>query len=80
MARYVVTELEGFLLPAQNVPGISCMVVDTLVNHRVVATFRSETRIPLGRSGYSGLAGSRMRGRAEARAEARRLADHLNRG
>jgi hypothetical protein len=44
MSRYVVTELEGFLNPAPSSkqPGLSCMVIDTLLTHCVVKTFRTE--------------------------------------
>ena len=45
--RYVVTEIEGFLSieggqGSKGNPGLSCHVIDTLVNHRVVGTFRTE--------------------------------------
>jgi hypothetical protein len=44
MSRYVVTELEGFLNPAPSSkqPGLSCMVIDTVWNYRVLRTFRTE--------------------------------------
>ena len=72
--RYVVTELEGDLTPRQSskeerdrtVPGLSCHVVDTLVNRRLMATYRSED--------YGGVPAH------HARAKTRRLAaEHAHR-
>lgn len=43
--RYYVSELEGFLLPkvgGKDTPGLSCMVIDRFVCHRVIATYRTE--------------------------------------
>lgn len=45
--RYVVTELEGFLTAGETrnsrrVMGLSTRVLDTLVNHRCVGSWRSE--------------------------------------
>jgi len=46
VSRYVVTELEGFRTARtgryRDRPGISCQVIDTAVNHELVATYRSE--------------------------------------
>jgi hypothetical protein len=50
--RFVVTEIEGFgtsRAAGNGAMGISCHVLDTAANYRMVATFRSEqfTRTPL---------------------------------
>ena len=43
MNRYVVTELEGFpMLESKRRSGLSCAVIDTAWNRRVVAAYRSE--------------------------------------
>lgn len=45
MRRYEVTELFGYATAkghSKTKPGVSCHVVDTAFNRRVVATFRSE--------------------------------------
>lgn len=43
-SRFVVTELEGFasVIRSTSSPGLSCMVIDTKCNRRVMATWRSE--------------------------------------
>jgi len=42
--RYVVTEIEGYSLKSHGArpPALSCHVIDTMRNHRLMATFRSE--------------------------------------
>lgn len=66
--RFVVTEIEGYSgLSHARSRGISCMVVDTLWNRRVVATFRSEDR-----------GGSVEKRFATTRFEAQMKADVLN--
>lgn len=53
--RYVVTELTGFLGPsssrriAKMRPGLSVHVIDTLTAHRIMATWRSEDNLIVGR-------------------------------
>lgn len=48
MTRYIVTEIEGWAIGSlqsagsNNLKGLSCHVIDTLVNRRVVATYRTE--------------------------------------
>lgn len=48
--RFIVTEVEGFANPLSRAAnsGLSCQVIDTAYNCRVMATFRSEqlTRTP----------------------------------
>ena len=41
MSRFVVTELEGYTNTVRY-PGLSVHVIDTAVNHRLVATYRTE--------------------------------------
>ena len=69
--RYVVTEIEGYPLKphGSRLPSLSCHVIDTMWNHRLVATFRSEDRkgIP------------RWRGRSRTRELAAERAALLNR-
>jgi hypothetical protein len=66
--RFVVMELGGYRSGGRGggrLPGISCQVIDTAWNHRLVATFRSDD------PGFHP-------GRTWARAEAHRFADRLN--
>lgn len=51
VSRYAVTSIEGYLSEAvtSRQAGVSYMVVDTLWNRRVVATFRSEDYLAQGR-------------------------------
>lgn len=80
--RYVVTELEGFLQvggrqrASSERPGLSCTVIDTQHNCRVMKTFRSEdeSRGPL--VGY----GQRQDSRERARKRATEYAAKLNDG
>lgn len=48
MTRYRVVELHGLRTSSswRRKVGVSAHVLDTLWNHRVVATYRSEDRIP----------------------------------
>jgi hypothetical protein len=71
LLRYVVTELTGFLGDGRGSgpPGLSCHVVDTRLNRRVVATFRSEDEHR--RQGSLGM-------RTEARRKAHERAARLN--
>lgn len=39
--RFVVTEVKGYV-GREDAPGVSCMVVDTLYNRQLIATYRSE--------------------------------------
>lgn len=76
--RYVVTELEGYLnqTPRASSLGLSCHVIDTAYNRRLVATYRSEDR-----KGYGGGYGrvfSQVIGRDGARQLAQDHADKLN--
>lgn len=43
--RYVVTELEGYDTAARSAkrPGLSCHIIDTAVNHRLIASYRTES-------------------------------------
>jgi hypothetical protein len=74
--RYVVRELEGFLMGTGGTPGLSVIVLDSRVNYRVVREFQSETADRTGRIGRPNLT------RAETRARIRRagadLAARLN--
>lgn len=79
MDRYVVTELEGWPItprnrttsgPAAALPGLSCNVIDTLVNPRLIATYRTED---VGRNGMK-----RESRRELIRAKAREHAGRLN--
>ena len=73
MSRYVVTEIEGHLTPISGpmLFGLSCHVIDTVWNHRMVATFRTEDMRYRGRTyDYK---------RILVREQSRRLADELNR-
>lgn len=73
-ARYTVTELHGFYLPARGTnerPGMSVHVIDTLACHRIVATWRTED--------YAGSSfGSRTGKDAALRGFARDACDRLN--
>ena len=40
--RYVVTELEGYSASRRSGLGLSCHVIDTACNRRLVASFRTE--------------------------------------
>lgn len=52
VSRYVVTELEGRIGDGNGpgLPGLSCHVIDSLWNRRLVATYRSEDQRGGGRS------------------------------
>lgn len=67
--RYVTHESEGryTMLGASKRNGITVTVHDTLVNYRVVGSFRSETQ-----------AGTWQERRLRARRKARKLAEQLN--
>lgn len=52
MSRYVVTKLEGYTTPTKSggrPKGVAYMVLDTLWNHTVVSTYRSEDYSAQGR-------------------------------
>ena len=70
--RFVVTEIEGHRLPGvgrNNMPvGLSTHVIDTAVNHRLIATYRSEEH-----GGNGDRAARRQRVRDLARERANRL-------
>jgi len=78
--RFIVTELEGYATPRHSgmkLPGISCHVIDSAFNYKMMATFRSElfSRSPLSVTTKEGrLAYARERARSSARARA----DELN--
>ncbi len=42
MSRFIVTELEGINGMRYRIAGLSCHVIDTLWNHRLIATYRIE--------------------------------------
>lgn len=63
--RYIVSSVEGFFGQfTSGRPGVSCHVLDTLVNHRIVGTFRSESYKHVGRANMA----KRAREDAEDRA------------
>lgn len=72
MDRYVVTELSGFatMTTGRGTPGLSCMVLDTVYNRRVLRTWRSED--------YAGP--SHGNGKETARGRATAYAASLNQG
>ena len=79
--RYKVSTVDGYLNPQEGRegrgPGLSAHVLDTLNCHRVVGTFRSETRYPrLG--GPITFPSGPAQGREAAVRAAERLADFLN--
>lgn len=77
MTRYVVREVTGYLepevAPRHAEPGVTAHVLDTVVNFRIVGTFRSEDHAGRGRKPGSRLAVKR------ARRMATKYADRLNR-
>jgi len=78
--RFIVTEIEGYATPRHSgtkMPGISCHVLDTAFNHRLMATFRSEvfTRTPLS---VETTGARREYAKEKARSLARARADELN--
>ena len=79
--RFQVTTVEGFLGPMEGrngrEPGLSAHVVDTFYAHRVVATFRSETRL-WKRTRWGGIAPRESVGREAALAAAQCMADIFN--
>ncbi len=72
--RYIVTELEGFatvkVSPSPRPPGISCHIIDKFVNHRLMATYRTED--------YENRGITRARRRVLVREAARAHAERLN--
>jgi hypothetical protein len=76
MSRIAVTEIEGYTARRPPKLGLSCMVVDTAYNYRVLATYRSEDRHSWSTTGRRGSPPSI--GHNEARARARAHAQRLN--
>jgi hypothetical protein len=75
MTRYIVTELEGWAIGTSQssgssgkLKGLSCHVIDTLVNRRVVATYRTEDL-----RGGTPMYAKRSRVRSQAQQHADRL-------
>jgi len=66
VSRYIVTELTGYLGPSSSRrvaaarPGLSVHVLDTLHNHRLMATWRSEDNAIVGRTRAAVDAGIRL--------------------
>jgi hypothetical protein len=81
--RYIVVTVSGYFTDGtgrfSRKPGLSATVVDTLYNHREIATFRSEDRWMRFDPKTGRIAGSGNRGVDGARASAQSLADQLNR-
>jgi hypothetical protein len=69
--RFVVTELEGYRGSTYRLPGLSCHVIDTLCNRRIMASYRSED------FAYGGREASWRSARAEASAKATELNDEV---
>ena len=73
--RYVVTEIEGYNEPScgkiHSPQGLSCHVIDTLWNRRMIASFRTEDDTYRGRAHYYR--------RILVREQSQRLCDELNR-
>jgi hypothetical protein len=84
VTRFIVTEIEGDLGPGshrgKNPPGISCHVLDTLWNYKLLGTFRSEDpEAGPSQAAHPNLNRTGM-GRNAARERAQELADRLNGG
>jgi hypothetical protein len=58
VSRFIVTELEGWATPRKGTgrtsskPGLSVMVLDTAICHRVMATYRSEDHVHRGSTAH----------------------------
>jgi hypothetical protein len=80
-ARFKVSTCEGYLTEYGDhgaiEPGLSAHVLDTLLCHRVVGTFRSETRLPAWNP-KGGYRHGPIQGREGAVRAAERLAGFLN--